>query len=256
LFVPVWNAIPKILYIEQNKEKTVLKIASYNIRKCIGLDRKRNPLRILSVLNDLSMDVVALQEADKRLGQRPSSLPVDQIEHYTGLVPLKTGRSGPSLGWHGNAVLFKPNAKFADIECLDLPGLEPRGAIIVDLDLPQKPPVRLVTVHLGLLRNSRHRQIDYIRDAVSNRSHMPTVITGDFNEWSASRGLEKLSADFKILSPGNSFHSARPVARLDRFALSKELAIHDAGVIDTGLARRASDHLPIWADLKLLQNAA
>lgn len=233
-----------------------MKIASYNIRKCIGLDRKRNPLRILAVVNGLSMDVVALQEADKRLGQRPSSLPVDQIEQKTGLVPLNIGRSGPSLGWHGNALLFMPSAKFSDVECLDLPGLEPRGAIIVDLVLPQKPPVRLVSVHLGLMRNSRHRQIDYIRDAVANRQHLPTVITGDFNEWSPNRGLEKLSNDYKILSPGNSFHSARPVARLDRFALSKDLDIHDAGVVDTGLARRASDHLPIWAELKVQPNAA
>ncbi len=226
-----------------------MKIASYNIRKCIGLDRRRNPQRVLSVLGDLSMDIIALQEADKRLGRRPSSLPVDQIERQTGLQPLDIGRAGPSLGWHGNALLIKPDASFGDVECLDLPGLEPRGAIIADINLKNGLSVRLVTVHLGLLRKNRIRQIAYIQDAIANRPNRPTVITGDFNEWSGTKGLEGLAGNFNILAPGNSFHAARPIAKLDRFALSRDLNVKDAGVIDNNRARRASDHLPIWAEL-------
>lgn len=226
-----------------------MKIASYNIRKCIGLDRRRNPQRVLSVLGELATDVVALQEADKRLGRRPSSLPIDQIERHTGLLPLDTGHGGPSLGWHGNALLLRPGTRIADVECLDLPGLEPRGAIIVDISLKNGLSARLVSVHLGLLRTSRLRQIAYIRDAVANRAKQPTVIMGDFNEWSQTKGLENLAGEYNILAPGNSFHAARPIAKLDRFALSKDLHIKDAGVIDNGRARRASDHLPIWADI-------
>lgn len=229
-----------------------MKIASYNIRKCIGLDRRRNPQRIFSVLGELDVDIVALQEADKRLGRRPSSLPIDQIERHTGMLPLDIGVSGPSLGWHGNALLLRPDSSFADVECLDLPGLEPRGAIIVDISLNNESSLRLVTVHLGLLRNSRIRQIAYIRDAVANRTKRPTVIMGDFNEWSPTKGLGTLSEDFDILAPGNSFHAARPVAKLDRFALSRDLYVRDAGVIESGHARRASDHLPIWADIGIL----
>ncbi len=226
-----------------------MKIASYNIRKCIGLDRRRDPQRVLSVLSELEVDIVALQEADKRLGRRPSSLPIDLIERHTGMLPLELGGAGPSLGWHGNALLLRPDSSFADVECLDLPGLEPRGAVIVDISLKNAPSVRLVTVHLGLLRKSRIRQIAYIRDAVANRTRRPTVIMGDFNEWSASKGLGNLSEDFNIVAPGKSFHAARPVAKLDRFALSRDLYVRDAGVIDNISARRASDHLPIWADI-------
>lgn len=226
-----------------------MKIASYNIRKCIGLDRRRNPQRVLSVLSDLSMDIIALQEADKRLGRRPSSLPIDQIERHTGLLPLDIGRAGPSLGWHGNALLLKPDSSFADVECLTLPGLEPRGAIIADINLKNGLSVRLVTVHLGLLRKNRIRQIAYIQDAIASRPNRSTIIMGDFNEWSGTKGLEGLSGDFNILAPGNSFHAARPIAKLDRFALSRDLQVKDAGVIDNTRARRASDHLPIWVEL-------
>lgn len=201
------------------------------------------------MLGDLATDVIALQEADKRLGRRPSALPVDQIERHTGLQPLEMGLSGPSLGWHGNAVLLRPDSSFADVECLDLPGLEPRGAVIVDISLNKGLSVRLVTVHLGLLRNSRMRQMAYIRDAVANRAKRPTVILGDFNEWSRTKGFGLLADEFDIVAPGNSYHAARPVAKLDRFALSRDLFIKDAGVIDNERARRASDHLPIWADI-------
>ena len=204
---------------------------------------------MLSVLEGLSVDIVALQEVDKRLGTRSSTLPVDQIERHTGLVPLDIGRSGPSLGWHGNTFLYQPGTVLADIECLNLPGLEPRGAIIADISLDKMAALRLVTVHLGLLRSSRSRQLAYVRDAMAGRAKRPTVILGDFNEWSQTRGLAALAEEFHILSPGKSFHAARPVANLDRIALSQDLRVRDAGVIDTGHARIASDHLPVWAEI-------
>jgi endonuclease/exonuclease/phosphatase family metal-dependent hydrolase len=47
-----------------------LKVASYNIRKAIGLDRKRDPDRIISVLREVDADIIALQEADRRVGAR------------------------------------------------------------------------------------------------------------------------------------------------------------------------------------------
>ncbi|MGB0968912.1 MAG: endonuclease/exonuclease/phosphatase family protein, partial [Halocynthiibacter sp.] len=52
-----------------------LRIASYNIRKCIGLDRRRDPHRTAGVIQALRADIVLLQEADKRLGARPAALP-------------------------------------------------------------------------------------------------------------------------------------------------------------------------------------
>ena len=61
-----------------------LTFASYNIRKAIGLDRRRNPERILAVLREIDADVVALQEADRRLGRRASALPREMIEEHTG----------------------------------------------------------------------------------------------------------------------------------------------------------------------------
>jgi len=64
------------------KDKS-LRVASYNIRKAKGLDRRRDPGRILKVLNGLDADIITLQEADLRLGARPSALCRDMIEAET-----------------------------------------------------------------------------------------------------------------------------------------------------------------------------
>ncbi|WP_375248357.1 endonuclease/exonuclease/phosphatase family protein, partial [Sphingomonas sp.] len=51
-----------------------LKVASYNMRKAIGTDRRRNPERVLQVLREVDADIVALQEADRRFGARAAVL--------------------------------------------------------------------------------------------------------------------------------------------------------------------------------------
>ncbi|WP_332459773.1 endonuclease/exonuclease/phosphatase family protein [Croceicoccus marinus] len=78
-----------------------LKIASYNIHKGVGLDRKCDPDRILSVLAELDADVVALQECDRRFGQRQSVLPRARIED-SRYRPVAIDTRPGSLGWHGN----------------------------------------------------------------------------------------------------------------------------------------------------------
>ncbi|MEE9428365.1 MAG: endonuclease/exonuclease/phosphatase family protein [Paracoccaceae bacterium] len=226
--------------------KNHFRLASYNVRKCVGLDRRRRPGRIVDVLNSLDADVIALQEADRRLGDRPAALPANLIEAHTDFQFVTLPGNGASVGWHGNAVLVKSGLEILRSIPLDLPGTEPRGALSVELS----NGFRLVATHLGLLRRDRRRQMARICEIFGDDC-MATAIIGDFNEWSESRGLEPLAKNFELLSPGNSFHSARPVAALDRIATNSLLQITGAGVTETKLSKIASDHLPIWADIKL-----
>lgn len=223
-----------------------LRLASYNMRKCVGLDRRRSPFRNLEVINSIEADVVALQEADRRLGKRPAALPRDMITSYSDFTPIDLDETGVSLGWHGNAILLRDGLQVHDIQRLTLPGLEPRGAVIADIG-----PLRLVAVHLGLIRRYRLLQMKAIIAALALLTPKPTIITGDFNEWSTARGMEPLKQQFTVHSPGLSFHAARPVAALDRFVISKDVHLKTAGVLQTPQAKRASDHLPIWADVTL-----
>lgn len=224
-----------------------LRIASYNIRKARGLDQKRLPMRTLDVVNSLGADIVLLQEADRRMGDRKPAIAPRLIETETDFELLDVSENGISLGWHGNAVLVRCGIDVSKITRLDLPGMEPRGA--VRIDLPLGTGLSIVAAHLGLLRRDRRSQFEALRDSTADKPHV--VIAGDFNEWSASRGLEPLADRFDVHAPGLSFHARRPVASLDRFALTRNVTLTDAGVEQGPLAKRASDHLPVWSDIEI-----
>ena len=246
-------------------------VASYNMRKAIGIDRKRDPHRILEVLREIDADVVALQEADKRFGGRASAVPHELLDSH-GLykpVPLGVRHKRPlenarrraerllnvdtrNIGWHGNAILVKRDVGILDWMALDLPMLEPRGAVMAELLVGGDLPLRVVGMHLDLSGLWRRRQMRAILDAIALRPQkMPTILMGDTNEWRAAGGcLRDLPQDFRIAPTGPSFHSRHPVATLDRIIV-EDLKIDAAGVHMSAAARRASDHLPIWARLSL-----
>lgn len=227
-----------------------LRLASYNIRKAVGLDWRRDPARTLRVIRSLGADVVALQEADKRLGLRPAAVEREAIQRETDLRPVPLGHSPVSLGWHGNAVLVRRSLEVVAVECLELPGIEPRGCVIVRL-ATGAGELTVVAVHLGLRRRCRRQQFRRILATLKRSDFERSVILGDFNEWSPDRGVEPLRPLFRIVSPGNSFHASQPVAPLDRFAIGARVALVSAGVEDGPVARRASDHLPVWTDVEL-----
>jgi endonuclease/exonuclease/phosphatase family metal-dependent hydrolase len=221
-----------------------LRLASYNIRAGLGTDLRRDPLRVLAAIAALNADVVVLQEADFRLGARPSALPRDLIEAHTSLLPLAVADNEVSLGWHGIAVLARPDLIAERIYRYPLPGLEPRGAVAVDL-----PDVRVVGVHLGLLRHSRRLQLDSIREALDALPPRPTVILGDFNEWSRKVGLGRLARRYTIVSPGRTFPSTFPLGALDRVAHCERLNVRMLAASGKAEGSHPSDHLPILAEV-------
>lgn len=225
-----------------------LRIASYNIRKSVGLDRRRDPMRILGIIKELDADIVVLQEVDERLGRRPTTLEREKIEEHTGLIATNVAVNDVSLGWHGNAVLVRKDMAVRQIKRIPLPGLEPRGAVNVEVEV-SNTQVSIIGVHLGLLRTYRRRQLTEIHAQIPKQDLAHSLIIGDFNEWSPTKGLDVLEEDFQIVSPGKTFHTAQPVAALDRLALGKSLQLHDAGIKETGDSKIASDHLPIWAEI-------
>lgn len=224
-----------------------LRIATYNLQKCVGLDLRRRPDRSLAVINALKAQVVVLQEVDKRLPPRPAALPHEMIED-DGWHILPFGAPGGSLGWHGNAMLVRDAVQVIETAHLDLPGLEPRGAIRADLDTPLGP-LRVIGMHLGLVRRYRLLQLGAINRALAILPPLPTVFAGDFNDWGNGMALDAAVKRVRFIPARASFPAPRPVAPLDRIALSPDLQAVSSGVHDMRPARIASDHLPVWADL-------
>ncbi|MFK3887995.1 endonuclease/exonuclease/phosphatase family protein [Sphingomonas sp. NPDC079357] len=227
-----------------------LKVASYNIRKAIGTDRRRSPERVLQVLREIDADLVALQEADRRFGQRAAVLTPHLLEEHSDWQAVGLGTRAASMGWHGNAILVRKSARILDCEQLHLPALEPRGAVSAEIALGGVS-VRIVGMHLDLSGLWRRRQAAAILSHVaSSVRSMPTVMMGDLNEWSRAAGcLRDFGSSFRFADTGASFHARRPIARLDRIMVSPELRIDACGVHQSPAARIASDHLPIWAEL-------
>lgn len=227
-----------------------LRLASYNIRKAVGLDWKRRPERIMAVLDEIAPDVAVLQEADKRLGDRPAAIPFGLLASHGGFVHLDPG-PGPSLGWHGNAILLRHGLRAEVVDLIELPGIEPRGALVARIRPESgKGSVIVVAAHLGLNRGSRHRQMGAIL-AATRRFRMPLVVAGDLNERAPARLLAAFDERLRLVTPGASFHAAHPFVALDHMILAGKVRAERAHVHVTPLARVASDHLPIWADLAL-----
>ena len=232
-----------------------LRIASYNIRKAVGTDRRRDPDRVLRVISDLGADVVALQEADLRLPPRRPVFLRQEIFERTGLVPVSFEHGRESLGWHGNALLVSPCFEVIERHHHDLPGLEPRGLVSALLARGDRR-LRVVGVHLGLLRQSRRQQLSALLEMIPAGEEVPTLIAGDFNERSLEVGLGRLAKRFRILSGGPTYHSRRPVFALDRMAVTQEFQPLHLGVHRSAEADRASDHLPLVGEFLLGERAA
>ncbi|OWY12879.1 hypothetical protein B6V73_18020 [Thioclava sp. JM3] len=226
-----------------------IRVASYNMRKAVGTDRRRDPERILRIISSLSADIVALQEADRRLPPREPVLDRDQIFASTGLVPVAFDHGRNSLGWHGNALLIRPDFEILDRSHFDLKGGEPRGGVSVSL-VTDLGMLRVFGIHLGLLRGTRRRQLSALK-AASEKTKKPTVVLGDFNERSLRIGLGRMARDYHIRDAGPTYHSRRPVFALDRIAHSHDIRTVSIGRMLDDDARKGSDHLPIFADLDL-----
>jgi endonuclease/exonuclease/phosphatase family metal-dependent hydrolase len=226
----------------------MLKVASYNIRKAIGSDRVRRPERILAVLDEIDADVIALQEADRRFGDRVAALPAGLVAQ-SAWVPVPLGRRPHSLGWHGNAILVRRGIKVFAHGHIDLPTLEPRGAVFAEIAVGAHR-LRVVGMHLDLSGLRRRQQARAILHALGERSPLTTVMMGDLNEWTRGRGcLQEFGHSHNFAPTDPSFPARRPVARLDRIMASHAVEITDCGTHRSLMACQASDHLPIWAQL-------
>ena len=229
----------------------MIRVASYNIRKAIGTDRRRRPERTIDVLNELGADVVALQEADRRFGSRASAIPVQLLEQHSDYNPVPFDTREGSIGWHGNALLVRKPVEILERHLLHLPSLEPRGAVLADVKV-NGSVLRIVGMHLDLSGLWRRRQAHAILSHLAEREGDPsTVLMGDLNEWSVRGGcLRDFGAHHHFAPCGRSFHARRPIAMLDRIMVTRDLEIVSSGAHASATARRASDHLPIWAELR------
>lgn len=235
----------------QARHPRAFRIASYNIHQCVGRDGRRDAARVASVLREIDADVLGLQEVDARPGPTSESQQMEYLAAALGLHAI----AGPTIirqdGTYGNALLTR--CPVLDVRHIDLTVYrrEPRGAIDVDLKI-DGATARVIVTHLGLLPGERRTQVRRLLDALGEGKNELVILCGDINEWFAvGRPLRWLNARLGHNVPLATFPSAFPVFALDRVWVHPATAVATLSVHATPAARRASDHLPLTADIDL-----
>lgn len=227
-----------------------LSIGSYNVHRCIGADRRCSSERVAHVIEELDVDVLALQEVD--CGYHVAG--ADQIAQLARAAGMHAV-AGPTMrregGTYGNALLSRWPVRAARHLDLSVQRKEPRGAIDADLELADRV-VRIVVTHLGLRRFERALQVEQIVRALDSADQRQiTVVAGDLNEWRPNdQSLQALHVRFGRARE-RTFPARRPLFAFDRILVSPRSALRSFVVHDSALARVASDHLPVKAVLEI-----
>lgn len=230
-------------------EPRMVRVASYNVHRCIGTDGRRDPDRVAEVIAQIDADVIGLQEVDWQ------DDPETGIPQPDMLATLSNYRAvvGPNLrdhrGHYGNLLLVRGGIGAIRRIDISYPGREPRGAIEARIDVVGLR-FRTVATHFGLRTDERRTQARALAETVLQGTTDPVLLLGDFNDWlPGAPALRPLLVDARSFGRPASFPSRWPLLSLDRL-MARGLATEGrVRVHKTPLSRVASDHLPIFANL-------
>ncbi|EXJ14578.1 hypothetical protein D779_2370 [Imhoffiella purpurea] len=243
-----------------------LSVATYNIHRSMGVDRRIDDGRILDVILGLDADLVALQEVETPLKPEPEFVSLMQRLRHQGYRPVP----GPTVSFeratYGNVLLSRLPIQGRRHVDLSYPGREPRALIDVSVemkgaDMKEPPadsvgcPLRCFATHLGLSAAERRCQLARISERLSRLERRaegmhPTILLGDFNEWRRHpRRLAVIDAWLRPAPIPSTFPGCLPLLPLDRIWYGGGLRLERIEVIRTKLTRVASDHLPLKASL-------
>jgi len=237
-------------------ERGGLVLATYNVHGCVGSDGVRDPLRIERVIGEIAPDVIALQEFDFEVA---ASLDAHDPAFDLGCAGYACVR-GPTMlrrdDHYGNVLLTR--LPIRDVARLDLSvdRREPRGALDVTLDAGGVE-LRVVSTHFGLALHERRRQVEVLVAHLARIDAPLLAVLGDFNDWIPWRRVATaLDRELGACAPPKSFPARFPLLALDRVWLRPCAALAAVRVHASALARVASDHLPVVAEVDAARVAA
>ncbi len=229
-----------------------LKIATYNIHGGLPTwtaESTRQMLaRIAHVIEELDADIVALQEVPLGGSDMPDVL--SYLRETSGMFAVE----GPTLDTpkrrYGNAVLSRLPVRMSRTLDLSFHRREPRGALDADIECGGRL-IRVVATHLGLSASERSTQVRTLLAAFDN-SELPVILLGDINEWFVyGRALRTLVSHFRRAPARRTFPTLCPIFALDRIWVHPGEWLVDVTVHRSAFARRASDHYPLIAHIRM-----
>jgi endonuclease/exonuclease/phosphatase family metal-dependent hydrolase len=225
-----------------------VRVVTYNVHKCRGMDGRVSSGRIVEVLREVGADVVAMQEV---LGE--------QAELISGelKLPFVIGENRRHFGCaYGNAVFSRLAIRGWRNYNLSVAGREERGCLRADLGIGEGGGLlHVFNVHLGTSHGERRHQgrallgPELLTDVTLQH---PRIMLGDFNEWTSGLATRLLrdhmrSADFR----SRSYPGLLPLLHLDHIYYDATLRLTKSSLHRSRKALVASDHLPLVGDFEI-----
>ena len=245
-----------------------LRVMTYNVHSCIGMDGKLSPNRIAKVIAMYNPDVIALQELD---ANRPRTIKTDQAHliarelemefHFHPAIKIEEEEYGDAILTRHPSTLVKTGMYPAVSK---IQGLEPRGALWIEISVNDKR-IQIFNTHIGLRIVERKIQINHLlgEEWLGNQDcNPPIIICGDFNTTPSSPLYRKIADNWQDVQIGNhngcpqkTWFPHYPIGRIDHIFVSSELRVLKTKVPRTTLTKQASDHLPLIVDLKFCNDS-
>ncbi len=241
-----------------------LRIMTYNVHRCIGMDGKLSPVRIARVIARHRPELVALQELDIGRAKTGGLDQVEWIAHQLKMNFYFFPAYSTGDEKFGDAILSAYPMRL--VQAKNLPRLserrymEPRGALWAEIDLGGIK-IQMINTHLSLWRRERLLQIEALLGldwAAHPACQEFLVLCGDFNAVPGStvcgrlaKCLRDVQLDLAGHRPLRTWSGRYPLGRIDHIFVTPKIEVTKVEVPRTELEKRASDHLPVIAEIKI-----
>ncbi|HEX6967303.1 MAG TPA: endonuclease/exonuclease/phosphatase family protein [Micromonosporaceae bacterium] len=230
---------------EQSPGDVRLRVLSYNVH-----GQRDDRAALTALVRAAAPDAVILQEAPRRFGWRRSCA---ALADAFGLVVAAGGL--PALG---NLLLTDPRVRVHRTCCRRFPlkpGRHMRGVALAECSVGSAR-FALAGSHLPTDPDERPEKAARLR-AATGWTRLPLILGVDVNEqpggaaWrTVADGLVDV-AEAVGRSDRFTFPAKDPKRRIDAVFVDPRITVLDFDVLDDARARRASDHLPLVADLRI-----
>jgi endonuclease/exonuclease/phosphatase family metal-dependent hydrolase len=240
---------------------TRIRLMTYNVHRCVGLDRRHSPERIAHVIVGADPDIVALQELDV---SRPRTRHVDQPRQLADLLSMEfLFHPVVRVAYEQSGTAVLSRLPIQQVRSGPLPTLvgrtrENRGALWVSIRAGSTT-LQVINTHLGLDRRERRLQAAELLGEhwlAHPSCSEPRVLCGDLNMTlrgaiTCFDGVCVRARWREVGPPPRTWPSFLPVVALDHIFFSPGVELESVHAVRGFRARVASDHLPVMATFRV-----
>lgn len=240
------TAITALAFATSCQRQVHTRLATYNVCNCTGLDRVHSCERVASIISNLNVDAVALQELDSMTMRYPGEDMLSQLADLTGMYPTYGASIDFRGGKYGIGILTKEKPlswKRIPLPCRS----EPRSLLIVELE-----DYYFCSTHLSLHAEDRLSSAEITLSELGTLDK-PVVIAGDFNATPDEESMTRLSGNFHFVNTPTMFTypANEPGIEIDYIGVSynhtRDITEVESYVVDAAVE---SDHRPLVSELK------